>query len=78
MYDYSKLFLPEVEEDDGGGEGAGDVAGKGDGAARDHEDPGWQFNRIKFGYSFVLKNGLRFHFDSVTCLNYPFFNFFSV
>ena len=26
--------------------------------------------------SFGLKNGLRFNFDSVSCLNYPFFNFF--
>ena len=31
--------------------------------------PGWQFNWLKFGLSFGLKNGLRFHFDSVTCLN---------
>ena len=31
------------------------------------------------GLSFGLKNGLRFHFDSKTCLNYPFSNiFFSV
>ena len=29
----------------------------------------------KIGMSFGLKNGLRFHFDSVTCLNYPFANF---
>ena len=32
-------MIPEVEEDDGGGERAGDVAGEGDGAARDHERP---------------------------------------
>ena len=32
--------IPEVEEDDRGGEGAGDVPGEGDGAARHHEDPG--------------------------------------
>ena len=25
-----------------------------------------------FGLSFGLKNCWRFHFDSVTCLNYPF------
>ena len=25
--------------------------------------------------SFSLNNGLRFHFDSVTCLNYPFLKF---
>ena len=33
---------------------------------------GWQFNWLKFGLSFGLKNGLRFHFDYVTCsyLNY--------
>ena len=29
---------------------------------------------IFVGFSFGLKNGLRFHFDSVTCLNYPFLN----
>ena len=40
--------------------------------------PGWQFNRNNFGLSFGLKNSLRFHFDSLTCLNYPFFNFFLV
>ena len=34
--------------------------------------PGWKFNR-KFGLRFGLKNGLRFSFDSVICLNYPFF-----
>jgi hypothetical protein len=28
-----------------------------------------EFNWLKFGLSFGLKNGLRFHFDSVTCLN---------
>ena len=33
------------------------------------QDAGWQFNWLKFGLSFGLKNGLRFHFDSVTCLN---------
>ena len=37
-----------------------------------HLDTGWQFNRTKFGLSFGLKNGFRFHFDSVTCLNYQF------
>ena len=26
-------------------------------------EPGWQFNWLKFGLSFGLKNGLRFHFD---------------
>ena len=39
--------------------------------------PGTQFNRNFSGSSFglknLVKNGLRFHFDSVTCLNYPFF-----
>ena len=29
---------------------------------------GTQFNRKQFGLSFGLKNGLKFHFDSVTCL----------
>ena len=29
----------------------------------------------KLGLSFGLKNGLRFQFDSVTCLNYPFLQF---
>ena len=32
----------------------------------------------KIGLSFGLKNGLRFHFDSETCLNYPFLNIFLV
>ena len=31
-----------------------------------------------FGLSFGLKNGLRFHFDSETCLNYPILNIFFV
>ena len=31
--------------------------------------PGVPFNRNNFGLSFSLKNGLRFHFDSETCLN---------
>ena len=35
--------------------------------------PGWQFNRNKIGSIFGLKNGLRFHFDSMICLNYPTF-----
>ena len=32
----------------------------------------------KIGLSFGLKNSLRFHFDSATCLNYPFFKLFLV
>ena len=32
----------------------------------------------KIGLSFVLKDGLRFHFDSETCLNCPFLSFFLV
>ena len=32
----------------------------------------------KNGLSFGLKNGLRFRFDSETCLNYPFLNIFLV
>ena len=39
--------------------------------------PGTQFNRNKW-LEFRLENGLRFHFDSVTCLNYPFLNIFLV
>ena len=39
---------------------------------------GTQFNRKFFGLSFGLKNGLRFHFDSATCLNYPFLSVFLV
>ena len=39
---------------------------------------GRQFNSKKYGLSFGLKNGLRFSFDSVTCLNYPFLNMFLV
>ena len=35
----------------------------------------WKKN---FGLNFGLKNGLRFHFDSETCLNYPFMNNFLV
>ena len=31
-----------------------------------------------FGFSFGLKNGLRFHFDPETHLNYPFLNIFLV
>ena len=38
--------------------------------------PGTQFNRNIFVLSFGLKNGLRFNFDSETCLNYPFLNVF--
>ena len=33
---------------------------------------GMRFNRQKFGLRFGLKNGVRFRFDSETCLNYPF------
>ena len=39
---------------------------------------GTRFNRKCFGLSFGLKSGLRFHFDSDTCLNYQFLNFFFV
>ena len=39
---------------------------------------GRRFNRNIFGLSFGLKNGLRFHFDSETCLNYPFLKIFLV
>ena len=39
---------------------------------------GRQLNRTFFGLSFGLKNGLSFHFDSETCLNQPFLNFFLV
>ena len=40
---------------------------------------GKRFNRKTiFGLSFGLKNGWRFHFNSETCLNYPFLNIFSV
>ena len=41
-------------------------------------EAGRRFNRKQFGLSFGLKNGLRFHFDSETCLNYPFLNIFLV
>ena len=37
---------------------------------------GARFNWKHFGLSFGLKNSLRFHFSSVTCLNYQFLNFF--
>ena len=52
-------------KDGGGGDDDGGAAGR-------------QFNRNFFGLSFGLKNGLRFHFDSETCLNYPFLNIFLV
>ena len=38
--------------------------------------PGTQFNKKNFGLSFDLKNSLRFHFDSDTCLNYRLNDFF--
>ena len=38
-------------------------------------DAGGQFNRKNFDLSFGLKNGLRFHFDSDTCVNYQVLNF---
>ena len=44
-------------------------------AAASHRTGG-QFNRLIFGLSFCLKNGLRFRFDSETCLNYPFLEHF--
>ena len=45
-------------------------------AVLDGDGPaGRQFNRNNFSFSFALKNGLIFHFDSVTCRNYPFLNF---
>ena len=37
---------------------------------------GRRFNGNSFGLSFVSKNGLRFHFDSETCLNHLFLNVF--
>ena len=43
-----------------------------------HLRAGMQFNRKTIGLSFGLKNGLRFRFDSETCLNYPFLNIFLV
>ena len=39
---------------------------------------GTQFNRKISGLNFGLKNGLRFCFDSGTCLNYPFLRISSV
>ena len=79
-----KLVLEEVvaveahAEDAGGDQGHDDLGGPpGQGAGVRGEDrllkaplPGWQFNRTHFGLSSDLKNSLRFHFDSVTCLNY--------
>ena len=39
----------------------------------------WQGrNSLKFGFSIGLKNGLRFNFDTETCLNYPFLNILSM
>ena len=48
------------------------------GDVHDADGPVRQFNKQNFGLSFGLKNGLRFHFDSETCLTYPFFNIFLV
>ena len=62
----------QVRDDDGG------RAGVAFGCVERHEEPGWQFNRNINGLSFGLKNGSRFHFDSVTCLIYPFLNFLLV
>ena len=39
---------------------------------------GWQFNRKIIDLSFSSKNGLRVHFDSVSCLNYQILNIFLV
>ena len=39
-----------------------------------HSSAGRRFNRNFFVLSFVLKNGLRFHFDSETCQNYQCLN----
>ena len=49
-----------------------------DKAVAELDGSGRRFDRKKFGLSFGLKNGLRFHFDSMTCLNYQFLNFFLV
>ena len=43
------------------------------GAVEEGGGAGRRFDRKSFGLSFGLKNGSRFHFDSVTCLNYDFF-----
>ena len=43
-----------------------------------HSSAGRILNRKFFVLSFGLKNGLRFHFDSETCLNYPFLKIFLV
>ena len=58
-----------AEEDVGGG-------AEGLGGRRTERDAGWQFKK-KNWLEFGLKNVLRFHFNSVTCLNCPFFNFLS-
>ena len=44
--------------------------------AVDGDEAGTQFNRKNFRSSFGLKNGLRSHFHSATCLNYPILNVF--
>ena len=36
--------------------------------------PNFQFHDYNTGIRFTRKNGLIFHFDSVTCVNYPFFD----
>ena len=81
---------PRVRPARGGGRG--EVGGGGEGAhrrvrrreARGVEEgvglavAGRQFNRKVSGLSFGFKNGLRFHFGSETCLNYPCWDIFSV
>ena len=42
------------------------------------QEAGRKFNGNISGLSFGLKNGFRFRFDSVTCLNYPIVNFLFV
>ena len=44
-------------------------------ALRSSQKPGCRFNRLKNPSRNPLKNLLRFQFDSVTCLNYPFLEF---
>ena len=43
-----------------------------------HRQPGRRFSSKKILLKFWLENGLRFHFDSETCMNCPFLNIFSV
>ena len=79
-------FFKAAAEANGGGEGDDDSVGicpacsssDTNGRQSYRVRPGRQFNRKIFALSFGLKNGLRFRFGFLTCLNYPFLKIFLV